>query len=143
MTDSLASDVPTRPALLVAALQRAALLLVMVPVLLVIMGSIADVPRPTLDGWKRVAMVGVPLMLASALLDASAERAQRVALRAYGNGMATAIILVLLISAERIAGGADLQRLLTRALVMVPVGGVFLGLPVWVQGTYLAPKDQA
>jgi hypothetical protein len=143
VTDSRSQPATSRPRLLVSTLQRAAVWLVMVPVILVVLSPIGDAPLPTADGWRRIALLGVPLILISAVLDAATARAERLAVRAFGNGFATALVLLVLASADRIADGGDLQRLLTRSLVITPVIGAFLGLPTWVHGTYLTKNETA
>jgi hypothetical protein len=115
----------------------------MVPVILVVLSPIGNAPLPTADGWRRIALLGVPILLCSALLDAATARAERLVVRAFGNGLATALVLLVLISADRIAEGGDLQRLLTRSLVITPVVGAFLAIPAWVRGTYLTQKESA
>jgi hypothetical protein len=115
----------------------------MVPVIIVVLSPIGDAPLPTADGWRRIALLGVPIVLISAVLDAATARAERLAVRAFGNGFATALVLLVLASADRIAEGGDLQRLLTRSLVITPVIGAFLAIPAWMRGTNVTQKETA
>lgn len=134
------SAAPRRP-LPVQVARNFAVWLVMVPALILLLNPIGDQPLPDADGWKRIALFGIPVVLLGAVIDALAERAASRTSRAYGGGFAVALMLFLFSSASRIAAGPDLPRLL-KGLLVVPIVGAFLAVPRWTTDTYLSPPDQ-
>lgn len=141
---SLLSFLTSRPiSVRVAIAQNFALWVVAVPVIVVVMSPIGTQPLPGSDGWLRFAMVALPVILVSAIVDAVSERASTVARRAYGHGVSVALVMFAMLNFDSIVAGADWTRL-GRGLLLTPVIALLFSAHQWVRESYLerAPENQ-
>lgn len=111
-----------------------------VPAIYIVLSPIGETPLPDAAGWTRLALLGLPLIFASALIETFAERGSTVWRRAYGRGLAITLVMFVLASADRIAAGVDALRV-ARGLAIVPIMALFWAVAMWTRETYLTPVE--
>jgi len=138
---SITSFLTSRPISIRAAIARNfALWGLVVPVIIVVISPIGTQPLPGAEGWQRFAIVALPVILISAIIDAVSERASTAARRAYGNGFSVALVMFTMINFDSIASGFDWSRL-GRGLLITPLMALLFSAHQWVRETYLEPTS--
>ncbi len=132
------SETEMRPLALQIA-RNFALWLLFVPIIFILLSPIGTAPLPDAEGWMRLAMVGVPFLLAGAVVEAVSARASTPWRRAIGNGFSTALFMFVVLNSERLAVGFDGARF-AKGLVVLPVMALFFALHPWIIETYLTPR---
>lgn len=121
-------------------LQNLVLWLVAVPALIWLFAPVGETPRPDALGWQRIAMVGLPFLLVSALVEALSERAGSIGRRAYGKGLSTAMVMFVIFSSDRIAAGTDVARF-AKGVAIIPIMALFFAVPQWTHEKYFTPQS--
>jgi len=123
-----------------AALQQAGWYILAATVILLLFHSWGDSPLRSAAALQQFAVVALPAIIVASYLEAIAARSAHVAFRAIGSGTAAAIGLFVIGNADRIVTTADPGGLFLRALLVVPVLGLFFAVPTWVRATYLEKR---